>query len=218
MIALAQSPFAAKPPDGNVSIEPVEPYAFWAVERALFPGESVKFTVAVAEEGSANGKSFALEGTPTVHFLDPDTLWLSADDNASDPNNPSFEALNNGDEPLEETVQVYAVWIEQIDPRAGDGEGGAPEPETIDGSGYGLAYTDRPNFTWNYPGTRMQFADGETVIDFTVTAAANGAALDMNLYDITGETAWVITDNPNGVNRIGGTVKSDSVGQGNRHE
>jgi|AntRauTorckE6833_2_1112554.scaffolds.fasta_scaffold09733_2 hypothetical protein len=208
LILFQNSATANPPPDGEVTISPYDPSASWQASWELQPAESVKFTVTVEEAGNPNGTPFELEGNPTVAYTEPNTLWTQTTNSSP----YEFEALNTGLTVIQDTVKVSVVWKEQVTRPSGGGGGAPPEPETIDGLASGTVYSEIAVFEWN-SNPKVQFADGESMINFDVSATVNGAAFDLAGYTITGEPAWTINSNPNG-NDIAGTVKSSSPSEG----
>lgn len=210
MLGLLQSMASANPPpDGAVTISPYDPSATWQAEHELQSGESVKFTVTVEDSGNpASGGAYQIEGDPEITYTEPNTLWTQTTDESP----YEFNALNTGVTVIQDTVKLAVVW-KKDGPKLGGGGGVQADPDTLDGSAYGTVYSETAVFTWTC-NPKLQFADGESVIDFTVSGSVNGAAVDLAGYTIAGEPAWTIAQNQNG-NDIQGTVKSTTPSEGN---
>jgi len=209
MLVILQTPISANPfASGEITINPDNPTGSWQSPRALYPGESVRITINV----DSSGNNYELEGSPSLSTLGPGSLWSPTSNNSPSEYTYVYEAVNAGTAPTSDAIQVDATWTEQLDPPSGGGGGTPPEPDSIDGYAVGVAYTNKPVFSWN-SNPKLQFADGQTIIDFSVTASANGAAIDLADYTVKGENSWTVDSNPNG-NNIAGTVKSGNPSEG----
>ena len=210
-ISLALDP--TPPADGSVTISPSNPEESWTVERALYPGESVRFTAEVEEEGTVNGKTYRLKGEAkaTIEIHAPGMLWTRVSNSGF-----SFDALNNGVGPVTETVEVSAIWEEvRYGNGSGSGGGGSYTLDTIDGLATGTAYTQRLSFTW-YFDYRLRFSDGQSPISYIATPAVDGAIiLDLSGYTVESDENWTITAAvPAPGDPLTGQVNSSTPGKG----
>lgn len=210
-LSILNDVYANPRPPINKTISPEEPTVLWQIEQSLQPGESIEFIVNVELTGPANGKEYELAQPPVPTVPGGNTLWTMTDDS-----NPfTFKALNAGVEILQDTVTVSALWKEQGTPPIAGGKGIVPSPGTLPGWAYGTAYSDGIEFTWTFDLT-MQFADGQSAINYTVTAANAGAAIDLTDYSVTGEAGWSLPPGARDpITQIAGTVKSSQPGKGN---
>jgi N-acetylmuramoyl-L-alanine amidase len=182
LIAATAGILSAKPDDKEITLTPSTPNQSVDFDPALFPGETVNLTIHI-EDGEANDKKFTLEGNPKVEIQNELSLWTRKGDQESKIKF-EFEALNIGHENEKLFVSVAATWKTPT-----SGGGGSAAPEKIEGLATGTAYTKRHVFTWEYE-ERLDFADGESFISFTVSASENGAFYDLAAYEIGGPQGW----------------------------
>jgi len=199
---------------GNLTISPTNPNKSWSPKRDLYPDESVSLTVNVTSSGTVNGKAFTMKDSPAAIFGGSATLWTQTGGGGTSFN---FKALNTGLEPKTETVTVVAVWEEVPVPPSGKGgeggEGAGRELQIIEGSASGTASSERPTFTWELD-PRLQFADGQSQISFSVTAAAAGTTIKLQKYTIKNNQGWPLNmQSPSPPNKVNGIIKSDSPGK-----
>jgi len=204
---------------GSLTISPSQPSKSWSTPRDLYPDESVSLSVKIEPTGNSNQKNYKLQGTPFPAFLGGATLWTQTSGGG---NNFSFKALNAGGQPQSQTVKVVATWTEVDNPVVseailGEGAGGAGTERKLDsitGSASGSASSDRPTFTWEL-GPRLQFADGQSAIHFSVGGAASGAMINLAKYTIASDQGWGLqSDVASPGNQVDGTIKSASPGKG----